>query len=397
MNPNLENLHPYPFAKLAKLKTKVSPAPDKSPIFLSLGEPKHPIPAFITDSIVTHVGELAKYPTIKGIPELRVSIAAWLCNRFRLPSIQIDIEKNVLPVMGTREALFSIAQCTIDPADKPLVIMPNPFYQIYEGAAFLAGAEPYYVDCPPENDYQPDFNAIPENVWSRCQLLYLCSPGNPTGAVVETKTLKKLIHLADRYDFIIASDECYSEIYLNEETPPSGLLEAAYSLGNEKFRRCIVFNSLSKRSNAPGLRSGFVAGDSELIERYYQYRTYHGCAMPIPFQYASVAAWNDEPHVLANRNAYREKFSAVIDILRGVLDFKVPTASFFLWPQTPIEDEKFALELFATENVTVLPGSYLSREQKGVNPGQNHVRIALVEPLKDCVEAAHRIKRFVQS
>ncbi len=397
MNPNLEKLHTYPFAKLARLKNKASATSDKSPIFLSLGEPKHPMPDFISDSVVTHLDELTKYPTVRGLPELRASIAAWLCKRYHLLIGLIDIEKNVLPVMGTREALFSFAQCTIDSAEKPIVMLPNPFYQIYEGATFLAGAEPYYVDCLPENSYLPDFDAIPESVWSRCRLLYLCSPGNPTGAVLEVETLKKLIQLAERYDFIIASDECYSEIYLDEKTPPSGLLQAAYSLGNDKFYRCIVFNSLSKRSNAPGLRSGFVAGDEKLIEKYYQYRTYHGCAMPIPFQHASIAAWNDERHVVENRTAYREKFSAVIDILTGVLEFKVPAASFFLWPKTPVEDEKFALELFATENVTVLPGSYLSRHRNGVNPGQNHVRIALVQPLEVCIEAARRIKNFVHS
>lgn len=397
MNPNLKQLHSYPFEKLAHLKANTSPPVDKSAIFLSLGEPRHAIHHCITESILTHLHALTKYPTTKGLPELRLAIAKWLCNRFHLVQDQIDPDSNILPVMGTREALFSFAQCIIDPTASPIVVMPNPFYQIYEGAAILAGAEPYYANCSPGNGYLPEFDAIPDTVWSRCQLLYLCSPGNPTGAVIDQPTLKKLILLAEHYGFVIAADECYSEIYLDENSPPPGLLQASRELGNDRFRHCLVFNSLSKRSNAPGLRSGFVAGDQALIEKYYRYRTYHGCAMPIPFQIASMAAWSEEDHVLANRKAYREKFAAVIDILNGVLEFQVPTAGFFLWPQTPAGDEEFTLSLFASENITILPGSYLSREQGGVNPGRNHVRIALVQPLEDCVEAAHRIQNFVQS
>jgi N-succinyldiaminopimelate aminotransferase len=275
--------------------------------------------------------------------------------------------------------------------------MPNPFYQIYEGAALLAGAEPWFINATAETGFVPDFDAVPPEVWTRCQLLYICSPGNPTGAVLDSATLQKLIQLADEHDFVIASDECYSEIYLDEDAPPLGLLEVAARLGRNDYRRCIVFHSLSKRSNVPGMRSGFVAGDAHIIERFHLYRTYHGCAMPLPTQAASKAAWGDEQHVAHNRALYREKFDAVLDILQPVMDVQRPAASFYLWPRTPIDDAEFARELYARCNVTVLPGSYLSRDAHGINPGQNRIRIALVEPLDECVEAAHRIMDLLKT
>jgi N-succinyldiaminopimelate aminotransferase len=303
----------------------------------------------------------------------------------------------VLPCNGTREALFAFAQAVINPKEKPLVLMPNPFYQIYEGAALLAGAEPYFLNTTGETGYIPDFDAVPDAIWARCQLLYICSPGNPTGAVMSTETQQQLLEKAQRFDFIIASDECYSELYNDENNPPPGLLQTAYAMGNSDFSRCIVFHSLSKRSNAPGLRSGFVAGDANIVARFLLYRTYHGCALSLPVQRASLAAWQDEAHVTANRALYRQKFSAVSDILKDSLPVTVPPAGFYLWPATPGDDQAFAQQLFASQNVTVLPGSYLSRPFQGVNPGQGYVRMALVAPLDDCMEAAYRIRNFIQN
>jgi N-succinyldiaminopimelate aminotransferase len=275
--------------------------------------------------------------------------------------------------------------------------MPNPFYQIYEGAALLAGAEPYFMNTLEESDYLPDFDAVPEAVWQRCQLIYICSPGNPSGSVINRANHEKLINLAEKYDFVIASDECYTELYDDESKPPAGLLQTAYSMGNSAFKRCVIFHSLSKRSNAPGLRSGFVAGDAEILQQYFQYRTYQGCAMPLPTQHASILAWQDEQHVIQNRRLYREKFSAFISILGEVCPVTKPPASFYVWLKTPVADTDFASRLFIRENITVLPGSFLSREFAGINPGQNHVRIALVAPLEDCMEAAHRIKHFLNT
>ncbi|WP_031433170.1 succinyldiaminopimelate transaminase [Methylomarinum vadi] len=397
MNPNLNQLHPYPFEKLNKLKQGVTPPADKDHISLSIGEPKHPTPHFIQETLLAHLHGLGNYPTTKGLPELRQAIAAWISKRFAIPSGLIDSDSQILPVNGTREALFSFAQCAIDPADKPLVVMPNPFYQIYEGAALLAGAEPYYLNTTAENAYLPDFDNVPEPIWQRCRLLYICSPGNPTGAVIERDIHFKLLELAEKYDFVIASDECYTEIYDDESNPPQGLLQSAYQAGNTAFERCVIFHSLSKRSNAPGLRSGFVAGDAEVLRRYFQYRTYHGCAMPLPTQHASIAAWRDEMHVEQNRQQYREKFAAFIDILAPICELSKPPASFYVWLKTPIADTDFARQLFAAQNVTVLPGSYLSRDSNGINPGENHVRIALVAPLDECVDAANRIKNFIHT
>ena len=397
MTPNLKYLHPYPFEKLAQLKQGITPPVEKSPIVLSIGEPAHVTPLFIEEAILNHIKGLSNYPTTKGILELRHSISTWLAKRFNIPVEYINSESQVLPVSGTREALFSFAQCVVDATVKPVVVMPNPFYQIYEGAALLAGAETYFLNTLAEDNYLPDFDAVPEAIWQRCQLIYICSPGNPSGAVMSQVDYEKLLLLAEKYDFVIASDECYSELYDDESNPPVGLLESAYRMGNTSFKRCVVFHSLSKRSNAPGLRSGFVAGDADILGQYFQYRTYHGCAMPLPTQQASIKAWLDETHVIENRRLYREKFAAFIEILSDVCDINKPPAGFYVWLKTPIADTDFAQKLFAQENITVLPGSYLSRDFAGLNPGVNYVRIALVAPLADCITAAHRIKNFFQT
>ncbi|GAA5315409.1 MAG: succinyldiaminopimelate transaminase [Candidatus Pelagadaptatus aseana] len=397
MNPDLTLLQPYPFEKLNALKAEVTPPKDLAHIALSIGEPKHEPPAFVLQTLVDNLPRIANYPTTKGLPELREAIASWLQNRFKLNKGSLNGEDHVLPVNGTREALFAFAQAVIDRTSNPLVVSPNPFYQIYEGAAFLAGAEPHFLNCTKDNGYIPDFDAVPADVWQRCQLLFLCSPGNPTGAVIDTATLQKLIALADEHDFIIASDECYSELYFDEDRPPVGLLQACAEIGRDDFKRCVVFHSLSKRSNLPGLRSGFVAGDAEVLNKFLLYRTYHGCAMPITSQLASIAAWNDEGHVKANRDAYRAKFDAVLNILDGHLNVSKPDASFYLWPQLDgISDIDFAQRLFAEQHITVLPGRFIGREAEGLNPGENHARMALVATLEECVEAAERIKHFLQ-
>lgn len=395
MNPNLAQLHPYPFQKLAELKHGIHPPAEKHPIPLSIGEPQHATPHLIQEALLTHLHGLTQYPTTKGLPALRQAIADWVASRFNIPGSQIDTDTQILPVNGTREALFAFAQCIVDPTNEPLVLMPNPFYQIYEGAALLAGAKPYYLNTLEGNGYLPDFDAVPESVWERCQLLYLCSPGNPTGEIIKSSDLERLINLAEQYDFVIASDECYTEIYDDENNPPLGLLETAFAMGNTDFKRCVILHSLSKRSNAPGLRSGFVAGDAEIMEKYFQYRTYHGCAMSLPTQHASIAAWQDEKHVKENRQLYREKFTAFIELLSPVCTVNKPPAGFYVWLKTPLPDIEFAQKLFARENITVLPGSFLSRDNAGTNPGRNHVRIALVAPLADCIEAASRIKNFM--
>ena len=401
MNPDLERLLPYPFERLNALKGQVSAPEDLSPIALSIGEPKHRSPDFVKQTLLENMDKLSNYPTTKGIPELRQTIAQWLCHRFKLNASSIDAEQHILPVNGTREAIFSFAQAVIDRSAAPLLVSPNPFYQIYEGAAFLAGAEPYFLACLPENNFIPDFDAVSECVWQRCQLLFLCSPGNPTGAVTDSATLQKLIALADRFDFIIASDECYSELYFDEQHPPAGLLQACAEMGREDYQRCVVFHSLSKRSNLPGLRSGFIAGDAAIIKQFLLYRTYHGCAMPIQHQLASVAAWSDEEHVKANRDQYREKFEAVLAILGDCLEVEQPDAGFYLWAKTPISDTEFCQRLYAQQNITVLPGQYIARTVDGPdgkhNPGENRIRIALVAPLEECVNAAKRIKAFVGS
>ena len=398
MNLGLKNLHAYPFERLRKLLEGTTVNSDKSAISLAIGEPKHPTPEFILNALKSNLGDVAMYPTTYGSTEIREAIAKWLCQRFNLPQTSVNSEKNVLPVNGTREALFAITQTLIDKSSEtPIVVLPNPFYQIYEGAALLAGAEPYYLNCTEDNNFIPDLSSVPRDIWQRCQLIYLCSPGNPTGAVIDSNSVKELMALAEKHDFVIASDECYSEIYHDEIHPPIGLLEYANQLGNSEFKHCLVFHSLSKRSNIPGLRSGFVAGDSTLIERFLKYRTYHGSAMPLHTQKASIAAWGDEAHVKYNRAQYREKFILVCGILKPVLEVTPPVASFYLWPELPCSDSDFARNLYTSENVKILPGSYLSRYIGGINPGRNRVRIALVAEVQECTEAANRIKQFLQN
>jgi N-succinyldiaminopimelate aminotransferase len=395
MNPDLSRLQPYPFERLAELNAGVVPPVDRQPIRLSIGEPKHTTPAFIAETVISHLHGLSQYPLTRGQPALREAIADWLTRRFTLPGGSIDPAQQVLPVNGTREALFAIAQAVVDRGRDPVVLMPNPFYQIYEGAALLAGAEPVFMNTTAATGYLPDFSQVADAVWQHAQLVYICSPGNPTGAVMGLPALQELIELAERHDFVIASDECYSELYFDEAAPPPGLLQAAAAMGRDDYRRCLVFHSLSKRSNAPGLRSGFVAGDRDLIAGFLRYRTYHGCAMPPATQAASTLAWQDEAHVIANRVLYREKFSAVVDILGPLLDVRIPAGGFYLWPVTPVDDCRFARGLLEQQNVTVLPGSFLSRSHAGVNPGENHVRMALVAPLDDCIEAAQRIRAYL--
>lgn len=397
MNQYLELLQPYPFEKLSLLKSQVSAPSHLAHIALSIGEPKHPPPNFAVQALSANLDSLASYPLTKGLPELRQTIANWATKRFQLKADSLSPEHNVLPVAGTREALFSFTQACVSAEPEARVLMPNPFYQIYEGAALLAGAEPYFLNCTDKHGFVPDFAAVDEETWKHCQLLFICSPGNPTGAVLDVQTLQNLIALADRYDFVIASDECYSELYFDEQSPPTGILQACAQMGRHDYRRCVAFHSLSKRSNLPGLRSGFVAGDANVLQPFLHYRTYHGCALPVPTQMASIAAWHDEEHVIANRELYRQKFAAVIDILGETLPLQMPDAGFYLWAQTPIDDREFAQQLFAAQNVTVLPGQFLARSTATGNPGQNHVRMALVATLEECVEAAQRIKAFVKT
>ncbi len=395
MNPNLAQLHRYPFERLTALKQGIEPPVELKHIALSIGEPKHPTPPLITEAIVAHLGEIAVYPTTRGLDTLREAVATWLHRRFNLPKTP-DPATQILPVNGTREALFAFAQAAIDRTRDARVIMPNPFYQIYEGAALLAGGQPVYLPCGQDNGFIPDFDAVTDETWRSCQLLFLCSPGNPTGSVIPIKTLQRLIGLAQQHDFIIAADECYSEIFIDEDAPPPGLLQAAADMGIDDYSRCIVFHSLSKRSNAPGLRSGFIAGDAAIIDKFFSYRTYHGCAMPLHHQHASIAAWEDEGHVVDNRRLYRDKFIAVAQELGPVMPVQIPSASFYLWAKTPEPDTDFARGLFAQQNVTVLPGSYLSREIDGHNPGKGYIRMALVAPMDECVTAARRIRRYIE-
>ena len=397
MNTDLEKLYPYPFERLATLKEGATPPAHLAQIAMSIGEPKHAPPEFVLRALRENLAGLGAYPMAKGLPELRAAIARWLTRRFKLKPDLIDPDRHVLPVSGTREGLFAFAQAVVNRSQRPLVCMPNPFYQIYEGAAFLAGAEPYFLNTVAEHGFLPDLEAVPDRVWQRCQLLYICTPGNPTGAVMDSAYLQKVLGLADRHDFIVASDECYAEIYLDEARPPPGLLQVCAESGRHDFRRCVAFHSLSKRSSLPGLRSGFVAGDAEVLEKFLLYRTYHGCALPVPVQMASVYAWDDERHVVENRRLYQQKFQAVMEILGPVMDIHYPPAAFYLWPKTPINDEHFTRELYTRQNLTVLPGSYLSRPTSDGDPGKNHVRISLVPPLAECNEAARRIRNYVES
>ncbi len=394
MNPHLAQLQPYPFEKLRALFAGVTPSPQYKEIKLSIGEPQHATPPFIMEALAGSLKGLANYPTTQGIPALREAIAAWNHRRYGL---ELDPETEILPVNGSREALFAFAQTVIDPGrgHVPLVVSPNPFYQIYEGAAYLAGAEPRFLNNLPENDFAFDYASLTEEEWARVQLFYVCSPGNPTGKVFSLADWKTLFDLSDRYGFIIASDECYSEIYFDEANPPLGGLQAARLLGRSNAR-LVAFSSLSKRSNVPGMRSGFVAGDAAILKKFLLYRTYHGCAMAPPVQLASAAAWNDEAHVLDNRNQYREKFAACTPLIGEVLGTRMPDASFYLWARTPVSDTEFARGLLEHYNVVVLPGSFLAREVKGINPGANFVRIALVASAAECLDAASRIRRFAQ-
>jgi len=396
MNSNLTKLQPYPFEKLTKLTTQMEANTQLKSVSLAIGEPKHPTPEIIKDALNLSIDELSKYPTTRGTDALRSACANWIRNRFQLNERNLDNKNNVLPVNGTREALFAFAQCVIEPSTKPVVLIPNPFYQIYEGAALLAGAEPIYYDCTVNNGDIPALWNISDEIWNRCQLLYICTPGNPTGEVAPAGTLKKLLEYSNKYQFVIASDECYSEIYAPENAPPNGLLHCAQEIGNDAFQNCLAFYSLSKRSNAPGLRSGFVAGSSKLIELFFSYRTYHGCAMSLPIQAASVAAWSDESHVISNREKYAEKFDAVLEILQPVLSCHRPDAGFYLWPTLPLDEVEFCKSLYRKKNVLTLPGSYLARTVNGYNPGENRVRLALVAELEECIEAAQRIRDLLE-
>ena len=394
MNPHLAHLQPYPFEKLRALFAGVTPSPQHKEIKLSIGEPQHATPQFIMDALAGGLKGLANYPTTQGTPILRQAIAAWCDRRY---GVFLNPETEVLPVNGSREALFSFAQTVIDPSrgHVPIIVSPNPFYQIYEGAAYLSGAEPRFLNNLPENDFAFDYGQLSEAEWARVQLFYVCSPGNPTGKVLSLDDWKTLFALSDKYGFIIASDECYSEIYFDEAKPPIGGLQAAKLLGRTN-ERLVMFSSLSKRSNVPGMRSGFVAGDAQILKKFLLYRTYHGCAMAPPVQTASVAAWGDEAHVLDNRNQYREKFAACTPLISEVLGTGMPDASFYLWAKTAIPDTDFARGLLEHYNVVVLPGSFLARESQGVNPGTHFIRIALVASLAECLEATQRIRQFAQ-
>ena len=399
MNPLLASLQPYPFERLRQLFAGVTPPPQLAHISLGIGEPKHATPQFIKDALIDSLDTaLSGYPATAGELRMREACAQWLKRRYR---IDINAASQVLPVNGSREALFALAQAVLDPTRKGArVISPNPFYQIYEGATLLSGAEPYYVANTADNNFAANWDDVPEDVWATTQLLFVCSPGNPTGKIMPLEEWKKLFELSEKYGFVIASDECYSEIYFRDE-PPLGGLEAASILGYKDFKRLIAFTSLSKRSNVPGLRSGFVAGDAAILKDFLLYRTYHGCAMSGVVQAASIAAWNDEAHVLENRNLYRTKFAQVTPVLAEVMDVKLPDASFYLWAGVPEawnqSDTDFARELYAAEHVTVLPGSFIGRTAQGQNPGQGRVRMALVAETAECLEAAHRIARFIRS
>ncbi len=395
MNPLLESLQPYPFQKLARLFEGLAAPAGLAPIRLSIGEPKHATPQFILDAVAENLAGLANYPATLGSEPLRRAIADWLQRRYGLA--RIDPASQVIPVNGSREALFAFAQCVVD-ASRPgaLVVSPNPFYQIYEGAALLAGARPAFLETVAEHGFAMDFAHLDESEWSRVQLVYVCSPGNPTGAVMGLDDWRTLFELSDRHGFVIAADECYSEIYFDDDAKPLGGLQAARLCGRDDYRNLVMFSSLSKRSNVPGMRSGFVAGDAAVLKRFLQYRTYHGCAMSPAFQAASIAAWNDEAHVAENRRLYREKFERVTPLIARWLDCGRPDAGFYLWARTPLPDPDFARALQAEYNVTVLPGSYLGREVDGRNPGAGYVRIALVADLDECLEAAGRIAEFCQ-
>ena len=395
MNPRLDTLQPYPFEKLRLLLAQAGAAPaGLRAINLSIGEPKHAAPRCVKDAMVGALDGLSVYPPTKGDPKLREAISQWIGKRYSIPCP--NPETQVFPVLGSREALFSFAQVVLDSTKNGIVVCPNPFYQIYEGASLLGGATPYYVNSDPKLNFGCDWSTVPSEIWARTQLLFICSPGNPAGNVMSLADWRTLFELSDRYGFVIASDECYSEIYLDEANPPLGGMQAAVQLGRIDFRNLVSFSSLSKRSNVPGMRSGFVAGDATLMAKFLLYRTYHGSALSPVVSAASIAAWQDEAHVIDNRQQYRAKFDAVLPILEPVLDVTRPDASFYLWAGTKGPDADFVRDLLTHTNVTTLPGSFVGRTVNGVNPGQNRIRIALVAPLADCVEAAHRIADFVR-
>ncbi len=394
MNPRLQSLQPYPFEKLHKLFEGVKPNPALAHVSLGIGEPRHPTPEFIKRALSQNLAKLASYPPTAGSDALRQAIAEWLMRRYGLRSI--DWKTHVLPVNGSREALFAFAQAVVDPArDDGVVLCPNPFYQIYEGAALLAGARPYYVNATLERNFAADYESVPAEIWRRTQLLYVCSPGNPTGKVLGLDEWKDIFALADRYGLVVASDECYSEIYFDETEPPLGALQAAERTGRG-FERLVMFSSLSKRSNVPGMRSGFVAGDPAILKAFLLYRTYHGGAMNPAVQEASTAAWLDESHVRENRGKYAEKFARITPLMQSVLEVERPEAGFYLWARTPIADTEFARRLYTDRHVTVLPGSFLARDSGGINPGANYVRMALVAEIEECLEAARRIVEFAK-
>jgi len=400
MNPNLNLLQPYPFQRLRDLFKGIVPNPAFKPINLSIGEPKHATPQLIKDALVNNLAGLANYPTTIGSAELREAISSWITRRYNIPAL--SAERAILPVNGSREALFAFAQAVIDTTKPdPVVISPNPFYQIYEGAAFLAGAKPYFLNTlpssNPEQNHVMDFASVPEDVLARTQLAFICSPGNPSGKVMSLAQWKHVFELSDKYGFIIAADECYSEIYFDENNRPLGALQAAYQLGRGN-KNLVVFSSLSKRSNVPGMRSGFVAGDEAIIEKFSLYRTYHGCAMNPAVQAASVAAWNDEAHVIENRSQYAKKFKDVTPLLSDVIEATIPDAAFYIWAKIrddKLSDTELAVKLYRDLNITVLPGSFLAREAHGVNPGKNFIRMALVASYDECIEAAHRIREHL--
>lgn len=394
MNPNLDRLQSYPFQKLTALLAGAAPDPHLMPIALHIGEPKHPTPEFIRSTVAEGLAGLATYPITLGTEALRIAIAAWLKRRYGLA--RIDPGTEIIPVNGSREALYAFAQTVVDATQpEPVVVCPNPFYQIYEGAALLAGATPRFVNNLPANGYAPDYGELPDEVWRRTQLAYVCSPGNPTGHVMSLGKWRELFALSDRHGFVIAADECYSEIHFDEAHPPLGALQAAQQLGRAGFPRLVVFSSLSKRSNVPGMRSGFVAGDAQVLKKFLLYRTYQGCAMSLPFQAASIAAWNDDAHPVENRRLYREKFDAALALLGPAAGARMPDAAFYLWIPTPVPDTDFTRRLYESQSVSVLPGSYLAREAQGINPGRDHVRIALVATKDECIEAARRIRDFI--
>ena len=395
MNPRLQSLQSYPFEKLRKLFADVVPNAALAHISLGIGEPRHPTPELIKRALSESLAKLAAYPPTAGGDSLRQAIAEWLARRYRLRSI--DWKTEVLPVNGSREALFAFAQAVVDPArGDAVVVCPNPFYQIYEGAALLAGARPHYVNTTSERGFAADYGSVPEDVWRRTQLLYVCSPGNPTGKVLGLAEWKDILARADRHGFVVASDECYSEIYFDDAAPPLGALQAATELGRG-FERLVMFSSLSKRSNVPGMRSGFVAGDTALLKAFLLYRTYHGGAMNPAVQDASAAAWRDEAHVRENRRKYVEKFSRVAPLIQTALDVERPEAGFYLWAPTPVADTEYARRLYAEQHVTVLPGSFLARESNGINPGAHYVRMALVAEIDECLEAVRRIIEFTET